>query len=218
MADKNWGLASAWQKLKGQHLENKSRGVYGWMWWTSFKIVILYIIIVIPVILIGKRLIDFDKVFAFLTNNFSDVNVLVTFFISESLLGLIPPDLFMIWATKFSSPILILTLLGFLSYLGGAVSYYIGYRFSRSPKFKAYSERKLKNYILLARKWGGAFIVVAALFPFSPLSMVAIAVGLLKYPFKLYLLFGISRIVRFIFQGLLYAGLFHMDSILNSLF
>jgi membrane protein YqaA with SNARE-associated domain len=141
--------------------------------------------------------------------------VLIIFLISESFLGMIPPDLFMIWATKFDSPFLILMILGLLSYIGGIFSYLIGYWLSTRPKIKAYSERALNKYILLAGKWGGAFIIISALFPFSPFSMVVMAVSLLKYPFRFYLLFGISRIARFVFQGLLYSGIFNMDSILN---
>jgi membrane protein YqaA with SNARE-associated domain len=204
--------------LKGHHLKNKKRGLYSYMWWTMLKIVALYFIIVIPLILLAKHLFDFDKIFGSITENFSDTYVLIIFFISESFLGMIPPDIFMIWATKFDSPFLILTILGILSYIGGAISYQIGYGLSKIPRISAYIENKLEKYILLTRKWGGAFIVIAALFPFSPLSLVVIAVGLLKYPFKLYLLFGISRIIRFLFQGLLYSGLFHLDSIFNSLF
>ena len=207
-----------WKNLEGQHQENRNRGVYGFMWWTSLKIVALYFIIVIPIVLIGKSLIDFDRIFSYITENLPDSYVLTAFFISESFLGMIPPDIFMIWATKFSSPLLILLILGILSYIGGAISCQIGYWFSKRPKIKAYSERKLERYILLTRKWGGAFIIIASLFPFSPLSMVCIALGLLKYPFKLYLLFGISRIARFLFQGLLYSGLFNMDSMLAKLF
>jgi membrane protein YqaA with SNARE-associated domain len=187
------------------------------MWWTSLKIVALYFAIVIPLVLIAKSLIDLDQVFHYLTDNFSDGLVLIIFLISESLLGMIPPDLFMIWATKFDSPILILTVLGLLSYIGGIFSYLIGYWLSTRPKIKAYSERALNKYILLAGKWGGAFIIISALFPFSPFSMVVMAVSLLKYPFRFYLLFGISRIARFVFQGLLYSGMFNMDSVMAFL-
>ena len=185
------------------------------MWWTSLKIVALYIIIVVPLILIGKNLVDLNQVFHYLTDNFTDGTVLIIFLISESILGMIPPDLFMIWATKFDSPFLILIILGVLSYIGGIFSYLIGYWLSKRPKIKAYSERALNKYILLAGKWGGAFIIISALFPFSPFSMVVMAVSLLKYPFRFYLLFGISRIARFVFQGLLYSGIFNMDSIIS---
>ena len=209
---------SFWTNLKEYHLTNKKKGLYDYMWVTVLKIFALYVIIFIPLILIAKHLVDFDRIFRTITENFSDAYVLIIFFISESFLGMIPPDIFMIWATKFNSPFLILTILGILSYIGGAISYQIGYGLSKVPKITAYTERRLEGYILLTRKWGGAFIVIAAIFPFSPLSLVVIAVGMLKYPFKLYLLFGFSRIVRFVFQGLLYSGLFHLDSIFTNIF
>lgn len=213
MTKRKFVLTDFWLYLKRQHHSNQKRGLYGYMWWTSLKIVALYFAIIIPLVLLGKSLIDFNRMFHYLTGNFSDGFVLITFLISESFLGMIPPDLFMIWATKFDSPFLILMILGLLSYIGGIFSYLIGYWLSKRPKIKAYSERALNKYILLAGKWGGAFIIISALFPFSPFSMVVMAVSLLKYPFRLYLLFGISRIARFVFQGLLYSGVFNMDSI-----
>jgi len=45
--------------------------------------------------------------------------------------------------------------------------------------------------------------------------MVVIAVSLLKYPFKLYLFFGISRIIRFVAQGVLYLGILNLDSLVG---
>jgi membrane protein YqaA with SNARE-associated domain len=209
MAKNKSFFTDLWLNLKGHHHSNQKRGLYGYMWWTSLKIVALYFAIVIPLVLLGKSLIDLNQVFHFLTGHFPDGIVLIIFLISESLLGMIPPDLFMIWATKFDSPFLILMILGLLSYIGGIFSYLIGYWLSKRPKIKAYSERVLNKYILLAGKWGGAFIIISALFPFSPFSMVVMAVSLLKYPFRLYLLFGISRIARFVFQGLLYSGIFN---------
>ncbi len=203
--------------LKRHHQSNKERGIYGYMWWTSLKIAATYILILIPVVLIGKYLIDFDRIFSFITDNLPDVLVFAIFTVSESFLGMIPPDLFVIWSAKFNSPFLFLTLLGLLSYLGGVLSYLIGNWFSRRPRIKAYSERALEKYILLVRKWGGAFIIIAALFPLSPYSMVVIAVSLLKYPFKLYLLFSISRIARFLIQGILYLNILNFDSLVAYL-
>jgi len=70
---------------------------------------------------------------------------------------------------------------------------------------------------VLSRKWGGAFIIISALFPFSPFSMIVIAVSLLRYPFKLYLFFGVSRILRFIVQGILYLKILNVDNFFNLL-
>jgi len=218
MGKRNFAYPDFWENLKVYHLTIKKKGIYNYMWVNVLKIIALYILIVVPLLLIAKHLFDFDMIFSSITKNFSDAYVLIIFLISESFLGMIPPDIFMIWATKFQSPFLILTILGILSYIGGAISYQIGYSLSKVPKIKAFIERRLDGYILLTRKWGGAFIVIAAIFPFSPLSLVVMAVGMLKYPFKLYLLFGLSRIVRFVFQGLLYSGLFHLDSIFKNFF
>jgi len=170
-------------------------------------------LIMIPAVLISKYLIDFNAIFKFITGRLPDSLVLIVFLLAESFMGLIPPDLFVIWSAKFSSPFLILFLLGILSYIGGAISYFIGYWVSKRERMKAYSERVLNRYINMVRKWGGAFIIISALFPFSPFSMVVIAVSLFKYPFKLYLLFGLSRIIRFIIQGVFYLNVLDIDSL-----
>ena len=202
-----------WQRLKVQHRSNKQKGVYGYMIRTAVKIVVIYALILTPFILAGKYLIDFKAIFTYITDHVSDLMVFVIFTISESFLGMIPPDLFVIWSGKFNSPMVFLTLFGVLSYLGGMLSYLIGYGLTKTKKVKALSERVLNNYISMVRKWGGAFIIISALFPLSPFSMVVIAVSLFKYPFKLYLLFGLSRIVRFIAQGILYLNMLNMDTL-----
>ncbi len=218
MTKRNSFLSRLWINLRFQHRHNQKRGLYSYLGWNSLKIIAIYIIIIVPLIIIARNFFDFNTIFSYFTDNVSPWFVILVFFISESFLGMIPPDLFMIWSTRFDQPFLMLLLLGVLSYLGGIVSYWIGYWLSARPKIRAYTERKLEKYIILVRKWGGAFIVIAALFPFSPLSTVIIAVSLLKYPFKSYLLFGLSRILRFLFQGLLYMGLFNMDAIFSNIF
>ena len=208
---------SFWLRLKIRHFKNKRKGVYGYMWKTSLKIIVIYLMIMIPAVIIGKYLLDFKAIFNFISEHLPDTLVMVVFFISESFLGMIPPDLFVIWAGKFNNPFGILLLLGILSYAGGVLSYLIGYGITRMKRMKAYSERVLDKYIGLVRRWGGAFIIISALFPFSPYSMVIIAVSLFKYPFRMYLLFGLSRILRFIIQGIIYLNVLDMDSILGGI-
>lgn len=198
-------------RLRTKHHKNKGEGVYGYMWKTALKIIGIYLLIMIPAVLAGKYLIDFNAIFIFITERFSDMLVFTVFFISESFMGMIPPDLFVIWATKFDSPLLIMTILGVLSYIGGAISYFIGYWLLKNKRIKAYSERVLDKYMILVRKWGGAFIIISALFPFSPFSLVVIAASIFKYPFRMFLLFGLSRIARFVIQGILYLNMFKID-------
>lgn len=187
------------------------------MWWTGLKIIFIYFLVMVPLILLFKYFIDLNPVFQYIVDHLSDTFVLVVFLLSESFLGMIPPDIFVIWTSKFNSPFLFLALLGILSYIGGIFSYFIGYWLSMRPKIKAYSERALNKYITMAGKWGGAFIIISALFPFSPFSMVVIAVSLLKYPFRLYLLFGISRIIRFLIQGIFYLKILNLDTFFDLL-
>lgn len=201
--------------LKSNHKSNREKGVYGYMWWTAIKIVLIYAVTVIPLILILKRFVDLGSVFTFITENFTDPFVLIVFLVSETLLGMIPPDFFVIWAGKFNSPMIFLILLGVLSYVGGILSYFIGSWLSRRKRIREYSERAFDKYIKMVRKWGGAFIIISALFPYSPFSMVVIAVSLLKYPFRLYLFFGLSRIIRFIIQGVFYLHILNLDKLIN---
>jgi membrane protein YqaA with SNARE-associated domain len=204
---------SFWNRLKIRHERNIKKGLYGYMWKTGFKIILIYLAIMIPALLISNYLLDLNAVFDFITTRFKDWVVLTVFFISEVFLGMIPPDFFVIWSTKFNSPLLFLSILGVLSYAGGAVSYYLGVLLLKRKRIKAWSERVLIKYIGMVRKWGGAFIVISALFPFSPFSIVVIAVSLFKYPFKLYLLYGVARIARFLIQGFFYIGVIDVESI-----
>jgi hypothetical protein len=47
--------------------------------------------------------------------------------------------------------------------------------------------------------------------------MIIIAVSLLKYPFSSYLLYGISRILRFVLMGILYIKILNVDTFFDIL-
>jgi membrane protein YqaA with SNARE-associated domain len=197
------------------HRSNQRKGVYGYMGGSALKILLIYIITVVPLIILIQRYVDLKPLFDFITDRFSDPFVLIVFTVSETFLGMIPPDFFIIWAGKFSSPMIALVFLGLLSYTGGILSYFIGSWLSQRKRIREYSERMLDKYIVMVRKWGGAFIIISALFPYSPFSMVVIAVSLLKYPFRLFLIFGLSRILRFIIQGIFYLHILNLDKLLG---
>ncbi len=200
------------EALKKRHSTNRKEGVYGFMGWSALKIILLYAVTIVPIVLLIKHFVDLEAFFGYLTENLSDYMVLVIFFLSESFLGMIPPDIFVIWSAKFYHPFQLLMLLGILSYAGSIISYFIGSWLSLHLKFKTFSEKALDRYINLVRKWGGAFIVIAALFPFTPFSMIVIALSLLKYPLKNFLLFGLARTTRFVIQGFFYLNVMNLDS------
>lgn len=190
----------------------RAKGFFRYVGRNVLLIILAYAFIVLLVFLIGKYLVDFNSLFHSFTGKLSDRFVILLFFVSESFAGMIPVDLFVIWTQKFERPLPYLVLLGILSYAGGVISYGIGLWISRWPKVKAFTEKRLKNYIDFIHKWGGAFIIIAALFPFTPFSLVVIAVTMLKFPFRLFLLFALARLVRFVLQGVFFFDLLKMDS------
>jgi membrane protein YqaA with SNARE-associated domain len=190
----------------------RDKGFFTYMGKNILIIVLAYTMIIFLAFLIGKYLIDFEALFVGVIARFSDNVVLLIFFASESFTGIIPVDLFVVWTQKFEHPMPYLALLGILSYTGGVISYGIGQGISRLPRVNAYTERKLHNYIGFIRKWGAAFIVIAALFPFTPFSLVVIAVSMLKYPFRLFMLFAIARLIRFALQGAFFFDLLKVDT------
>jgi len=175
------------------------------------KIGFYYLLIVAAFVLLEKYLLDFDHIFQEIIARFSDVEMIIVFFISESILGPLPPDLFMLWCAKFHYPVLMLLFLGILSYTGGVISYQTGQWISRRKKIKLFIENRLKKYTTLTQKWGGGFITIAALFPFTPYATVILAISLLKYPFNRFLLFGLFRIIRFVIQGIILIELIDLN-------
>jgi membrane protein YqaA with SNARE-associated domain len=126
--------------------------------------------------------------------------VLAFFFVSETLLGLIPPELFIAWAGKTADPALNLFFIALLSYLGGMCSYFIGRWSLKIPAVHNYLEVKMAKQLIMARKWGGILIAVGALLPL-PFSIGSLVAGMLRYPFKYWVVIGLLRFLRFALYG-----------------
>lgn len=144
--------------------------------------------------------IDINDLLAYVIKNYSSALVLTLFFVSESILGIIPPELFIAWSGKTASPILFLSLIALMSYLGGVVSYFIGRAALKIERVQNYLEVKMSKHLKNARKWGGFLIVVGALLP-VPFAITSIAAGMIRFKFSYYLLFGLLRFLRFAIYG-----------------
>ena len=190
----------------------KAKGFFRYVGRNVLLIVLTYALFIFLVFLIGKYLVDYKSFFNSFIDRLSDRFVLLLFFASESFTGLVPVDLFVFWTLKFENPLPYLALLGFLSFTGAIISYGIGLWFSKRPRIKSFIEHRLKNYIKFVQKWGGAFIVIAALLPFTPFSLVVIAVTMLKFPFRQFILFALTRLVRFVLQGVIFFDMLNIDA------
>lgn len=140
--------------------------------------------------------IDINTLLNKLVTNFDTATVFFVFFVSETLLGLLPPEIFIAWASKGESAWISLFILATISYVGGIVSYLIGLLISRVPVVKNYLENKIKTHIANLRRWGGFFIFIGATLPI-PHSVVSMASGLIKFSFGSYLLWALFRYLRF---------------------
>jgi membrane protein YqaA with SNARE-associated domain len=109
---------------------------------------------------------------------------------------LIPPEIFIAWSKKTTSPIINLSILASLSYVGGILSFFIGKVILRINSVKNYLEIKMAKQLKNTSKWGGFLILIGALLP-VPFSITCMAAGMIKYPLKGVVLFGLFRFVRF---------------------
>jgi membrane protein YqaA with SNARE-associated domain len=158
------------------------------------------LLVVAAIVLIHFFVIDLNTALQYVIDNYSNLLVLTLFFVSESILGIIPPELFIAWSDKTSNPILYLTLIAILSYAGGAVSYFTGRAALKIPSVHNYLEVKMEKHLKNARKWGGFLILVGALLPL-PFAVASLAAGMIRFEFKYWALFGLARFVRYAIYG-----------------
>lgn len=161
-----------------------------------------YIIIIVSVIYIVNHFFDINSALVRLTEILPAYGVLSFFFVSETLLGLVPPEVFIAWAGKMYNPWLYLSLLAILSYGGGLLSYWLGRSITKMPSVHNYLEVKMEKQLKNSKKWGGFLIIVGALLPL-PFSISCIAAGIIEFPFKNVVLYGSLRLLRFAIYGLI---------------
>jgi membrane protein YqaA with SNARE-associated domain len=186
-----------WQLL---HQYYSYTGFYDFVW-QAVKKSLPFILLIVAAIYAVNHFYDINAALVHLTEILPAYGVMAVFFISETLLGLVPPEIFIAWAGKMDAPWLYLTSLAFLSYFGGLLSYYIGHIITKIPSVHTYLEVKMAKQLKNSRKWGGFLIVVGALLPL-PFSISCMAAGIIEFPFKNVVAYGSLRLLRFLIYGL----------------
>lgn len=174
----------------------KYTGFYSFVGQSLKKAALPILGVIAALVVLDLYVVDFAALFEYVTETFAPINILLIFLISESLLGLVPPEIFIAWSNKMPQPYIYLSLLATLSYVGGIISYFIGKWILTIPRVFAYMEGKIKQHLNQIRKWGGFLIVVGALLPI-PYSMTCMAAGVIHYRFVNLLVFGLLRFLRF---------------------
>jgi membrane protein YqaA with SNARE-associated domain len=194
-------------RLKLMHQYYKYTGFYSFIWQNTKKALIPLTIIVGILLYVNYKVMNINDMLLHVTKNFSDFSIFTLFFISESILGLLPPDIFIAWTKSTESPLLYLSILAVLSYLGGVFSYYKGRTLLLVPKINNYLEGRMTKHIKNMQKWGGFLIAVGALLPL-PFAIACLAAGMIKFPQKQFFIFASLRVFRFVIYGyLIYTAL-----------
>ena len=107
------------------HQYYKYTGFYSFVVDSIKKVTVPVILIIAALFLFNRYVFTIDDGLELLTKTFSRTGVLITFFLSETLLGLIPPEIFIAWSKKTATPFANLAILASISYYGGLLSFFI---------------------------------------------------------------------------------------------
>ncbi len=129
--------------------------------------------------------------------------IYLIYFGSEFFFGILPPELFMIWAFNKGDVFHYILNVGFfaiISYILGYANFLIGQFLYKRVIFRYFRKRYFRESWQQLHKYGLFLIIVAAITP-VPWAAVCLLVGSAAYPTKNFLIYALSRILRFAVYG-----------------
>lgn len=166
----------------------------------------IYLLVLIGLIVLIKSTFKtpYDKIEHMVSDSY--MLMLIIFLTSEFFVGIIPPELFMIWTIDdpWHYYVLAVTFMTFFSLLAGWLNYRLGRFISEREFFMNLARKrfKLRKYQKRFDQYGSGLIIVSALTPL-PFALISLLTGTLSYPQRKYLLFASFRIIRFVVYGIL---------------
>lgn len=160
---------------------------------------VLFLVLIIGLYVIARRYFGFDLKEWMGPLYENPRAVFFIFMVSEVVFGIIPPEFFMIWSLRhgdvqiFISNVFILT---FISYSAGIVGYWFGAYLNTTKAFNFFKKRVFGKFEEHFNEYGGFLVIVAAMTPI-PFAGICMLVGSVRYPFARFLVFALSRCVRF---------------------
>lgn len=125
--------------------------------------------------------------------------VIAVFVGSEILFGIIPPEVFMLWAFRtghLGNYYLSIGVLSIISYFAGSFNFFLGRRIKDTLLFIKIRRLWLRKSLLLFEKYGEYLVIVASVTPI-PFSAIALLSGAGNLDPRKYLKYSLWRIVRF---------------------
>ncbi len=175
----------------------KKSGLLSFLYSNILKVLAIIAAIGVIAWLIDTYVIKIESIPQFIIDNFDTEIVLLFFLLTESVMGLIPPDLFILWVSGFKDTFYLwVGILGVISYFGGFNAYFIGSLIKKLPKINTWAEKMYAEHLDKIKKWGDIFIIISALLPL-PYAIVCSLTGVIKYPKRRLAVIGLFRIARF---------------------
>lgn len=160
---------------------------------------LIWLAIIVIMFVFTKHNVDRELLLKFEPILSNTALIMGIFCISEIIFGIIPPELFMIWALRTAEPagyIGYAILFAIISYVAGIVGYLFGRYLHTTLLYRYLCRRFLKKTEGLLQTYGLYLILVAALTPL-PFSAVAMLVGAVEYPARNYVYWSSARYARF---------------------
>ncbi len=135
--------------------------------------------------------------------DFPSFFVFTLFFMSEVILGIIPPELFMIWAISskpIGSYLFYVITFSFLSYIAGFTAFLFGKYLHNTWLYEFMKKNIIGKYERKISAFGWLVIVVAAITPL-PFSATCAVVGAVGFDRKKYLFYSSARFLRYAVYG-----------------
>lgn len=166
----------------------------------------VYLVVLVGLIILFKG--SFKDQYEYLEHAVSDNYYLMffIFLISEFFVGIVPPELFMIWSIDdpFNYYVTAVITMTLVSLFAGWLNYRIGRKLGEKEFFMKFVQKRLKfkKYQKRYEQYGSGLIIVSALTPL-PFALVSMLTGTLAYPQNKYLMFASFRILRFLVYGII---------------
>jgi len=160
---------------------------------------IIWLTVIVALFVLSKHTVDQETLAKFEPIFRNNWLVFTVYSLSEIIIGIIPPEVFLIWALRSDTLMdyigltLIFTV---LSYLAGIIAFGVGKYLHNTLFYQYITTRYLKKTERLLQTYGQYLVLVASLTPF-PFSGVAMLVGSVDYPFKKYALISLARFIKF---------------------
>jgi membrane protein YqaA with SNARE-associated domain len=182
------------QESTGEIQESRQR-----FFWRNMLRGLIWLAIIVALFIFSKRTIDPETLKRFEPIFQKSWLVYTLYSFSEVIIGIIPPEIFLIWALRFAaiaSYIRIALILTLISYTAGAIAFGIGKYLHNTLFYQYLKNRFLQKTEKFLHKYGQYLVLVAALTP-VPFSGTAMLVGAVDFPFRKYLLISLSRFLKF---------------------